>query len=139
MAPGRDDLEDFDDEILADDEKSEDSSDDYSFDDEDGDDEERGSKSAKDKSESSFDRDSYYLYKDKLIQLSGTISPKARSAAGVVTELQFKSANDQKVYTVVMDAMGEKLKSFLYQELLVTGVIAKVSEKESTITIKTYL
>lgn len=130
-----DDLDDLDDALLDDD--SSDDGDDYGFDDEDGDGED-GKSSKKSKSDSSgFDRDSYYFYKDKLIQLSGTIRPKERSAEGKVISLDFKT--DDKIYTVVMDNMGQKLVSSCFQEILVTGLVSKISEKEYTIAIKTFL
>ena len=127
--------DDFDDleEGLTDDNSDE--GDDYAFDE---DDEEGGKSSKKGKADSSgFDRDSYYFYKDKLVQLAGTIRPKERSADGKVISLDFKT--DDKVYSVVMDAMGEKLLKSCFQEILVTGLISKITEKEYTIAIKTYL
>lgn len=108
---------------------------DFSFDD---DDEEGGGKSGKkNKSEGGFNRESYYFYKDKLVQLSGTIRPKERSKEGKVISLDFKT--EDKIYSVVMDDMGKKLTNSCYQELLVTGLVSKVSEKEYTIAIKTYI
>ncbi len=108
--------------------------DEFAFDD----DEEGGGKGKKSKSESSgFNRDSYYFYKDKLVQLSGTIRPKERSKEGKVLSLDFKT--EEKIYTVVLDDMGKKLMSSCYQELLVTGLVSKISEKEYTISIKTYI
>jgi hypothetical protein len=135
MGGHKDDLDDLDDTFL--DDAKDDGDDDYSFDDDD--DEEGGAKgSKKGRSESGgFDRDSYYFYKDKLVQLSGTIRPKERSSDGKVTTLDFKT--DDKVYAVVMDTMGEKLKSQCFQEILVTGLVSKISEKEFTIVIKTFL
>jgi len=135
MGGFKDDLDDLDENFLE--ESDNDSEEeDYSFDDED--DEEGGKSSKKNKSESSgFDRDSYYFYKDKLVQLSGTIRPKERSKEGKVISLEFKT--DDKVYTVLMDGMGQKLVTSCFQELLVTGLVSKVSEKEYTIAIKTYL
>ena len=134
MGGFKDDLDDLDENFLE--ESDNDGEDeDYAFDD---DDEEGGKSSKKNKSESSgFDRDSYYFYKDKLVQLSGTIRPKERSKEGKVISLEFKT--DDKVYTVLMDGMGQKLVSSCFQELLVTGLVSKVSEKEYTISIKTYL
>lgn len=109
---------------------------DYSFDDEVEDD--NGKVTKKSRTENSgFDRDSYYFYKDKLVQLSGTIRPKERSPEGKVISLDFKT--DDKVYSVVMDTMGLKLVTSCFQEILVTGLISKISEKEYTISIKTYL
>lgn len=117
------------------DDASDDSDDEFAFDD---DDEEGGKTSKKGKSDSSgFDRDSYYFYKDKLVQLSGTIRPKERNAEGKVISLEFKT--DDKVYSVVMDAMGEKLIKSCFQEILVTGLVSKITEKEYTIAIKTFL
>jgi hypothetical protein len=108
--------------------------DDFSFDD---DDEEGGKSGKKNKSEGGgFNRDSYYFYKDKLVQLSGTIRPKERKE-GKVVSLDFKT--EDKIYTVVLDDMGKKLMNSCYQELLVTGLVSKVSEKEYTIAIKTYI
>ena len=109
--------------------------DDFAFDDEDG---EGKSSGKKGKSESGgFNRDSYYFYKDKLVQLSGTIRPKERSSEGKVLTLDFKT--DDKVYSVVMDDMGKKLMNSCFQELLVTGLVSKITEKEYTISIKTYI
>lgn len=135
MGGFKDDLDDLDENFLE--ESDNDSEDeDYAFDDDE--DEEGGKSSKKNKSESSgFDRDSYYFYKDKLVQLSGTIRPKERSKEGKVISLEFKT--DDKVYTVLMDGMGQKLVTACFQELLVTGLVSKVSEKEYTISIKTYL
>jgi hypothetical protein len=133
MAGFKDELDDIDEEVDTDDVEGGD--DDFAFDD---DDEEGGGKSKKGKSESSgFNRDSYYFYKDKLVQLSGTIRPKERSKEGKVMTLDFKT--DEKVYTVVMDDMGKKLTTSCFQELLVTGLVSKISEKEYTISIKTYI
>lgn len=130
MGGFNDDLDDLDEDFDLD----KDDGDDYSFDDED---EEGGSKK-KGKSESGgFNRDNYYVYKDKLVQLSGTIRPKERSSEGKVLSLDFKT--DDKVYTVVMDDMGKKLTMSCFQELLVTGLVSKISEKEYTISIKTYI
>ena len=109
--------------------------DDFAFDDEDG---EGKSSGKKGKSESGgFNRDNYYFYKDKLVQLSGTIRPKERSSEGKVLTLDFKT--DDKVYSVVMDDMGKKLMNSCFQELLVTGLVSKITEKEYTISIKTYI
>jgi hypothetical protein len=132
MAGFKDELDDIDEEVDTDDVEGGD--DDFAFDDDD----EEGGKSKKGKSESSgFNRDSYYFYKDKLVQLSGTIRPKERSKEGKVMTLDFKT--DEKVYTVVMDDMGKKLTTSCFQELLVTGLVSKISEKEYTISIKTYI
>ena len=137
MGGFKDDLDDLDDDVEI--EESEDGDDeDYSFDDEDGD--EDGEKSSKkNKSQSAgFDRESYYLYnKDKLVQLTGTIRPKERSKEGKVISLDFKTAD--RVYTVIMDTMGNKLLSSCFQELLVTGLVNKITDKEYTIAIKTYI
>ncbi len=134
MGGFKDDLDDLDENFLEESD-SDGEDEDYAFDD---DDEEGGKSSKKNKSESSgFDRDSYYFYKDKLVQLSGTIRPKERSKEGKVISLEFKT--DDKIYTVLMDGMGQKLVSSCFQELLVTGLVSKVSEKEYTISIKTYL
>ncbi|MBY0414450.1 MAG: hypothetical protein K2Q18_09805 [Bdellovibrionales bacterium] len=132
MGGFKDDLDEMDEELETD---SDDGGDDFSFD-EDDDGDEKGSK--KKKSESGgFNRDNYYVYKDKLVQLSGTIRPKERSKEGKVVTLDFKT--DDKVYSVVMDDMGKKLTASCFQELLVTGLVSKVSEKEYTISIKTYI
>ena len=132
MSGFKEDLDELDEELGADD--------DYLYDDE-GDDEEGGGKSKsgkKSKSEgSSFDRDSYYFYKDKLVQLSGTIKPKERTKEGKVVSLEFKT--DDKNYVVIMDEMGKKLLSACFQEFLVTGLVSKITEKEYTLAIKTYI
>ncbi|MGZ3788544.1 MAG: hypothetical protein ACXVLQ_08485 [Bacteriovorax sp.] len=133
MGGFKDDLDDLDDEL---DLESEGGDDEFAFDEEDG----EGGKSSGKKSKSEgtgFNRDSYYFYKDKLVQLSGTIRPKERSKEGKVISLEFKT--DELVYSVVMDDMGKKLTSSCFQELLVTGLVSKVTEKEYTIAIKTYI
>lgn len=132
MGGFKDDLDELDEELELDGDEGGD--DDFSFDD----DEEGKGSGKKSKSESGgFNRDSYYVYKDKLVQLSGTIRPKERSKEGKVLSLDFKT--DEKIYSVVMDDMGKKLTSACFQELLVTGLVSKVSEKEYTISIKTYI
>ena len=131
MGGFKDEFEDGDEEIDLDTEGG---------DDEFSDDDEEGGKSSgkKNKAEgSSFNRDSYYFYKYKLVQLSGTIKPRERSKEGKVISLDFKT--EDKVYTVVMDDMGKKLTSSCFQELLVTGLVSKITEKEYTIAIKTYI
>ncbi len=131
MGGFKDEADDVDDELDTE------GGDEFAFD---GDDEEGGGGKSgkKNKSESSgFNRDSYYFYKDKLVQLSGTIRPKERSTEGKVLSLDFKT--EEKVYTVVLDDMGKKLMSACYQELLVTALVSKISEKEYTISIKTYI
>lgn len=131
MGGFKDEVDDIDEELDVD---GDEGGDDFAFDD----DEEGGGKGKKGKSEgSSFNRDSYYVYKDKLVQLSGTIRPKERSKEGKVITLDFKT--DDKIYSVVMDDMGKKLTASCFQELLVTGLVSKVSEKEYTISIKTYI
>ena len=131
MAGFKDDIDEMDEELDRD---GDEGGDDFSFDD----DEEGGGKSKKGKSEGGgFNRESYYVYKDKLVQLSGTIRPKERSKEGKVMTLDFKT--DEKIYSVVMDDMGKKLTTSCFQELLVTGLVSKVSEKEYTISIKTYI
>ncbi len=131
MAGFKDDIDEMDEELDLD---GDEGGDDFSFDD----DEEGGGKSKKGKSEGGgFNRESYYVYKDKLVQLSGTIRPKERSKEGKVMTLDFKT--DEKIYSVVMDDMGKKLTTSCFQELLVTGLVSKVSEKEYTISIKTYI
>ena len=131
MAGFKDDLDDMDEEIDLD---SDGGDDEFDLDD----DEEGGGKGKKGKSEGGgFNRDSYYVYKDKLVQLSGTIRPKERSKEGKVMTLDFKT--DEKIYSVVMDEMGKKLTASCFQEFLVTGLVSKVSEKEYTISIKTYI
>ena len=133
MGGFKDEFEDGEEEIDLD---SEGGGDDFSFDDDDEDDE--GKPSKKNKSEGSgFNRDSYYFYKDKLVQLSGTIKPKERSKEGKVISLDFKT--EERMYTVVMDDMGKKLTTSCFQELLVTGLVSKITEKEYTIAIKTYI
>ncbi len=133
MGGFKDDIDDVDEELDLD--ESEGGDDDYSYD-EDG--EVDKSSGKKGKSESGgFNRDSYYFYKDKLVQLSGTIKPKERSKEGKVVSLDFKT--DDKIYSVVMDDMGKKLLGSCYQELLVTGLVSKITEKEYTIAIKTYI
>lgn len=131
MGGFKDEIDDIDDEIETDGDEGAD--DEFAFDDEEG-----GGKGKKGKSEGSgFNRENYYVYKDKLVQLSGTIRPKERSKEGKVMTLDFKT--DDKIYSVVMDDMGKKLTSSCFQELLVTGLVSKVSEKEYTISIKTYI
>lgn len=132
MGGFKDELDDMDEELDLD---AEGTDDEFAFDD----DEEGGGKGGKkSKSEGGgFNRDSYYVYKDKLVQLSGTIRPKERSKEGKVITLDFKT--DEKIYSVVMDDMGKKLTASCFQELLVTGLVSKVSEKEYTISIKTYI
>lgn len=129
MGGYNDDIDDLDEEFDLD------GDDEGSFDDEDF--EEGGSGKKKSKSESGFDRNNYYVYKDKLVQLSGTIRPKERNPEGQVVALDFKT--DDKIYSVVMDDMGKKLVKFCYQEYLVTGLVSKISEKEYTLAIKTYI
>lgn len=132
MGGFKDDFDDVEEEIDLD---SEGSDDEFGFDDEDGDGKSSGKKG---KSESSgFNRDNYYFYKDKLVQLSGTIRPKERSKEGKVVSLDFKT--EEKIYSVVMDDMGKKLTTSCFQELLVTGLVSKITEKEYTIAIKTYI
>ena len=131
MGGFKDEFEDGDEEIDVD---SDAGGDDYSYDDVDED----GKPSKKNKAEGSgFNRDSYYFYKDKLVQLSGTIRPKERSNEGKVVSLDFKT--EERIYTVVMDDMGKKLTTSCFQELLVTGLVSKITEKEYTIAIKTYI
>jgi hypothetical protein len=134
----KDDLDDLDEELGLGDDSADDAD---SFDDEDGDDDEAGGKSKsgkKNKSDSpGFDRDSYYFYKDKLVQLSGTIRPKERSKEGKVLSLEFKT--DDKVYAIIMDDMSKKLLTCCFQEFLVTGLVSKISEKEYSLAIKTYI
>jgi len=133
MGGFKDDLDELDEELDLDGDEGGD--DEFAFDD----DEEGGSKGGKKKNSESggFNRDSYYVYKDKLVQLSGTIRPKERSAEGKVLSLDFKT--EEKIYSVVMDDMGKKLTSSCFQELLVTGLVSKISDKEYTISIKTYI
>lgn len=109
--------------------------DEFAFDDEEGSGKSSGKKN---KGEGSgFNRDNYYFYKDKLVQLSGMIRPKERSKEGKVISLDFKT--EEKIYSVVMDDMGKKLTNSCFQELLVTGLVSKITEKEYTIAIKTYI
>lgn len=128
MAGFNDDIDDLDEEFDLDDEGGDD------FDEEGG--ESSGKKKGKSES-GGFDRNSYYVYKDKLVQLSGTIRPKERSSEGAVLSLDFKT--DDKIYAVIMDDMGKKLVTSCFQEFLVTGLVSKVSEKEYTLAIKTYI
>lgn len=109
--------------------------DEFAFLDEEGEGKSSGKKNKGDGS--GFNRDNYYFYKDKLVQLSGMIRPKERSKEGKVISLDFKT--EEKIYSVVMDDMGKKLTSSCFQELLVTGLVSKVTEKEYTIAIKTYI
>ena len=133
MGGFKDDFDDIDEELDLD--EAEGGDEDYSYDEEGEDNKSSGKKN---KSESGgFNRDSYYFYKDKLVQLSGTIKPKERSKEGKVISLDFKT-ND-KIYSVVMDDMGKKLLGSCFQELLVTGLVSKITEKEYTIAIKTYI
>ena len=132
MGGFKDDIDEIEEELDLD---SEGDGDDFSLDDEDDEGKPSGKKSKSDGS--GFNRDNYYIYKDKLVQLSGTIRPKERSKEGKVISLDFKT-NDL-VYSVVMDTMGLKLTSACFQELLVTGLVSKVTEKEYTIAIKTYI
>lgn len=135
MGGFKDDFDDLEEENLESEDSNDNEDDEFAFDD---DDEVGGRPSKKNKSDSSgFDRDSYYFYKDKLVQLSGTIRPKERNGEGKVVSLDFKT--DDKVYSVIMDAMGEKLVKSCFQEILVTGLVSKITEKEFTIAIKTYL
>ncbi|NOT77865.1 MAG: hypothetical protein HOP07_02540 [Bacteriovoracaceae bacterium] len=134
MGGFKDDIDEIDEELDQDGDEG--SDDEFAFDD----DEEGGPKGGgkKNKSESGgFNRDTYYVYKDKLVQLSGTIRPKERSSEGKVVSLDFKT--EEKIYSVVMDDMGKKLTTSCFQELLVTGLVSKVSDKEYTISIKTYI
>lgn len=132
MGGFKDEFEDGDEDIDLD---TDGGDDDFSFDDEGEDGKPSGKKG---KSEGSgFNRDNYYFYKDKLVQLSGTIKPRERSKEGKVISLEFKT--EEKIYSVVMDDMGKKLTSSCFQELLVTGLVSKITEKEYTIAIKTYI
>lgn len=132
MGGFKDEFDDLEEETDLD---SDGGDDEFAFDDEDGEGKSSGKKS---KSESTgFNRDNYYFYKDKLVQLSGTIRPKERTKEGKVISLDFKT--EDKIYSVVMDDMGKKLTSSCFQELLVTGLVSKITEKEYTIAIKTYI
>jgi hypothetical protein len=132
MGGFKDEFEDGDEETELD---TDGGDDEFAFDDEDGEGKSSGKKSKSDGS--GFNRDNYYFYKDKLVQLSGTIRPKEKSKEGRVLSLDFKT--EDKIYSVVMDDMGKKLTSSCFQELLVTGLVSKVTEKEYTIAIKTYI
>lgn len=134
MGGFKDDLDDLDEEMDVETDSGDDSLDeDYSFDDD-----EEGGSGKKQKGEGSgFNRDAYYLYKDKLVQLTGTVRPKERSKEGKVLSVDFKTQD--KVYTVVMDVMGQKLLSQCFQELLITGQINKITDKEFTLTVKTFI
>ena len=121
MAGFKDEMDEMDEELDVD---SDEGGDEFSDDeDEDG----KGSGKKKKSEGGGFNRDSYYVYKDKLVQLSGTIRPKERSKEGKVMSLDFKT--DEKIYAVVMDDMGKKLTNSCFQELLVTGLVSKVSDK----------
>ena len=133
MGGFKDDFDDIEEELDLDGDSDE--GEDFSFD-EDG--TEGKSSGKKSKSEGTgFNRDNYYFYKDKLVQLSGTVRPKERSKEGKVLSLDFKT--EEKIYTVVMDDMGKKLTTSCFQEMLVTGLVSKITEKEYTIAIKTYI
>ncbi len=132
MGGFKDEFEDGDEETELD---TDGGDDEFAFDDEDGEGKSSGKKGKSDGS--GFNRDNYYFYKDKLVQLSGTIRPKEKSKEGRVLSLDFKT--EDKIYSVVMDDMGKKLTSSCFQELLVTGLVSKVTEKEYTIAIKTYI
>lgn len=142
-----DDL-DFDDELESKSKQEDDDSPEMDLDDdvfEDGEEEDDGEKSHKSKNgkrgddddSPQFDREKYYASKEKLVQLSGMIRPKERSKEGKVTSLEFKTAD--KIYLVVMDEMGKKLLASCFQELLITGVVSRLSEKEFSLAIKTYI
>lgn len=135
MGGFKDEFEDGDEEIDLD---TDGGDDEFAFDDEGEDDIEGKSGGKKQKPEGAgFNRDNYYIYKDKIVQLSGTIRPKERSKDGKVISLEFKT--EEKIYNVVMDDMGKKLTTSCFQELLVTGLVSKITEKEYTISIKTYI
>lgn len=132
MGGFKDDIDDLEEELELGGDSDE--GDDFSYEE----DEEGKPSGKKTKSEgSNFNRDSYYFYKDKLVQLSGTIRPKERSKEGAVISLDFKT--DDKIYSIVMDDMGKKLMKSCFQEFLVTGLVSKITEKEYTISIKTYI
>ncbi len=132
--------EDDGDEDSADDDGGDDSYD-GDLDDEDGEsdgDNDGSSSRKKDKSkEGGFDREAYYSSQDKLVQLTGTVRPKERSKDGKVVSIDFKTAD--KVYLIVMDVMGDKLKTQCFQELLVTGNIQKLNDKEWGLKVKTFI
>ncbi len=133
MGGFKDDLDDLDDDLDLESDGADGADDDYGFDDDEG-----GGSSKKSKGEGSgFNRDAYYMYKDKLVQLTGTVRPKERTKEGKVVSVDFKT--EDKIYTVVMDTMGQKLLTQCFQELLITGQINKVSEKEFTLTVKTFI
>mgnify|MGYP000491093066 CR=1 FL=1 len=116
MGGFKDEFDDIEEELDLDGDS--DDGDEFAFDDEDG---EGKSSGKKNKSEGAFNRDNYYIYKDKLVQLSGTIRPKERSKEGKVISLDFKT--EDKIYNVVMDDMGKKLMSSCFQELLKLSLV----------------
>ena len=132
MGGFKDEFEDGDEEVDLD---TDGGDDEFADDEVDSDGKSTGKKSKGDGA--GFNRDNYYFYKDKLVQLSGTIRPKEKSKEGKVLTLDFKT--EEKIYTVVMDDMGKKLTTSCFQELLVTGLVSKITEKEYTISIKTYI
>ncbi len=135
MGGFKDEFDDLDDEMELDTEGADGGDDDFGLD-EDGEEVSGGSKKSKGDG-SGFNRDAYYMYKDKLVQLTGTVRPKERTKEGKVVSVDFKTQD--KVYTIVMDVMGQKLLTQCFQELLVTGNINKVTDKEYTLTVKTFI
>lgn len=136
MGGFKDELDDLDDDLDIN--EGDDEGEDFSFDEDGGESGENKNSQKKGKNENSgFNRENYYIYKDKLVQLAGTIRPKEKTKEGKILSLDFKT--EEKVYSVVMDDMGKKLAGACYQELLVTGLVSKISEKEFTLSIKTYI
>ena len=136
MSGVKNEFDDLEDDVES--EGDSESGDDFSFDEDEDVDSDGKPTGKKNKPESSgFNRDSYYFYKDKLVQLSGTIKPKERTKEGKVISIDFKT--EERIYSIVMDDMGKKLLSSCFQEFLVTGLVSKITEKEYTISIKTYI
>lgn len=136
MGGFKDELDDLDEDLDIN--EGDDEGEDFSFDEDGGESGENKNSQKKGKNENSgFNRENYYIYKDKLVQLAGTIRPKEKTKEGKILSLDFKT--EEKVYSVVMDDMGKKLAGACYQELLVTGLVSKISEKEFTLSIKTYI
>lgn len=136
MGGFKDELDDLDEDLDIN--EGDDEGEDFSFDEDGGESGENKNSQKKGKNENSgFNRENYYIYKDKLVQLAGTIRPKEKTKEGRILSLDFKT--EEKVYSVVMDDMGKKLAGACYQELLVTGLVSKISEKEFTLSIKTYI
>lgn len=130
MAGGfNDDFDDLDEEMDQELDDSADADDEFAFDDED----------AEEKAKKKQNAERQVLFnKEKLITLTGTVRPKERSKEGKVVSLDFKVDGD-KVYVINMDTMGTKLLTMCFQELQVRGHVTKVSEKEYSLTVRSYL